>query len=109
MLTDFEYEILAFVRANRYCHRYEIINNFDPQKKCVGVNAVINHLADMGYIRFSNYQKNNGAELTPMGLHVLTSHQEIKNRRCRDFWIGSILIPICVSVAAAWLTYKLIG
>ena len=61
------------------------------------------HLAERGHIKVSYYEPSHvpaGIYLTQTGKH----YKEYIWLRRKDFWIKSILVPIVVSVATAFIT-----
>lgn len=84
MLTDFEYEILAFVRANRHCPRYEIINNFMSQYDCSTVKGVILSLVEKKYLAFDKVHKELNADVTPAGINAMVGYLEKVNKEARQ-------------------------
>lgn len=84
MLTDFEYEILAFVRANRYCAQREIINTFMSQYGCSTVKGVILSLVEKKYLAFDKVHKELNADVTPAGINAMVGYLEKVNKEARQ-------------------------
>lgn len=84
MLTDFEYEILAFVRANRYCAQREIINNFKSQYGCSMAKGVILSLVEKKYLAFDKVHKELNADVTPAGMSAMLAYEEMREQHSKD-------------------------
>lgn len=65
-----EYEILDYVSSRSAAYRIDIINQFDPQIRCGETHALIEHLVDVGLLRFSP-ARSECLKLTPAGVHTL--------------------------------------
>ena len=76
-LTALEYEILDYVLSAEPCSKLDVINHFDPQSRCVEVDETIRHLADNGFIAFSDHRCEWSPEVTPEGWHALSVCKEV--------------------------------
>lgn len=78
-LSKREYEIISFVNKNRHCFYLDVINHFDPVKRCNETKQLLDHLLSNGTLFFLSEafpMETARIGITPFGTSLLSAHQE---------------------------------
>lgn len=109
-ISNDEYEVLIFVHDHYGCDRIEILNSFNPAKRCNEIDGILQCLYDRGLLEGLKFPI-----LSPSGYAAIsaandTHNEQAKQERDKRFEykvrVATVLVPLITFFLGLFIEYR---